>query len=129
MRRGLNPADFDKRVQILVRSRVRDPSSGELVETFVALGKPLWASMLEGRALERYTAQQKVAEVSHGWRFRFAPGLLTLTPDQHRLRYNDQEFEIHGCLEIQRRQGVVVLSMARAEGLTAVGVPSAHPGT
>lgn len=129
MRRGLNPADFDKRVQVLVRSRVRDPSSGELVETFVALGKPLWAAMVEGRALERYTAQQKVAEVSHGWRLRWSPGLLTLTPDQHRLRYNDQEFEVHGCVEIQRRQGVVVLTMARTEGLTALGVPSDHPGT
>ena len=44
---------------------------------------------------------------------------VTLTPDEHRLRYNAQEFEVHGVLEIQRRQGVVVLSMARGEGLTA----------
>lgn len=128
MRKGLNPADFDKRVQVLKRTRTRDPSSGELVEAWVPLGAPLWSQMLEGRALERYASQQMVAEVSHGWRLRFAPGLLTLTPDQHRLRYNAQEFEIQGVLEIQRRQGVVVMTTARAEGLTAQGKPSAHPG-
>lgn len=129
MRKGLNPAAFDKRIQLLRRGRVRDPSSGELVEAFAPLGRPLWAELVEGRALERYASQQKIAEVSHGWRLRWAPGLLTLTPDEHRLRYNAQEFEIHGVLEIQRRQGVVVLSMARAEGLTAQGLPSIHPGT
>lgn len=129
MRKGLNPAEFDKRVQVLKRTRTRDPSSGEIVEGWAALGKPLWAAMDQGRALERYVSQQKVAEVSHGWRFRFAPGLLTLTPDEHRLRWNAQEFEVHGVLEIQRRQGVIVLSMARGEGLTAQGKPSTNPGS
>lgn len=129
MRKGRNIAEYDKRVQVLKRTRTRDPSSGELVESWSPLGKPLWAAMDEGRALERYVAQQKVGEVSHGFRFGFAPGLMTLTNDEHRLRYNAQEFEIHGVIEIQRRQGVVVLAMARTEGLTAQGKPSAHPGT
>lgn len=129
MRKGRNIAEYDKRVQVLKRTRTRDPSSGELVEAWVPLGGLLWAALDEGRALERYASQQKIAEVSHGFRLGFAPALLALTPDEHRIRYNAQEFEIHGVLEIQRRQGVVVLAMARTEGLTAQGKPSTHPGT
>ncbi len=128
MRRGRNIAEFDKRVQVLKRTRTRDARTGELVETWSKLGGEIWAAMHDGKSLERYVSQQKVAEVSHGWRFSYAAALLALTPDEHRLRYNAQEFDIHGVLEIQRRQGVMVLAMARGEGLTALDVPSNNPG-
>lgn len=113
---------LDKKVQVQRRTKVRDPASGELVETWANLGLPLWAEKLEGRPLERYAAQQKIAEISTGWRLRWAPALITLTPDDHRLVYGSQTFDIKGLVEIQRRQGVVVLAMARGEGLTALGV-------
>lgn len=111
---------LDKLVTLDKRTRTRDPASGELVDTWSPLGEQ-WAEMLDGRAVERYGAAQKLAEVSVGFRLRWSPALLVLTPDEHRLRWEGFVYDVKGVVEIQRRQGVAVLCEARAEGLTAVG--------
>lgn len=112
---------LDKLVRIERRSRTRDPGSGELVETWAPLGPSISAELIEGRPLERYAASQKIAEITAGWRMRYAPALLTLTPDLHRITYGALVYDVKGATEIQRRQGVVVLCAARTEGLTALG--------
>jgi head-tail adaptor len=120
---------LDKRVTIQRRTRTRDPASGELVDGWSDYARNIAAQKLEGRVLERYAGQQLLAVANVGFRLRYFPGLLTLTPDEHRLMYGRQEFLIHGVDEIQRRQGVVVYCSARAEGVTALGQPSVAPGT
>lgn len=112
---------LDKLIVIRRRTRTRDPASGELVETWAPLGPAISAELVEGKALERYASQQKIAEVSVAFRLRWAPGLLTLTPDEHRISYGQFDYDVKGLVEIQRREGVVALCGARAEGLTAVG--------
>lgn len=111
----------DKYVSVLKRTRVRDERSGELIETYASIGEA-WAQLVDGRGLERYASAQMIAEATCGFRFDWAPALLTLTPDEHRVRMGELEFEILGTAEIQRRQGVMVLCIARAEGLTAEGL-------
>lgn len=117
MRAGL----LDKRVTIQKRTRTRDTSTGELVDSWSDFARNVAAQKLEGKAAERYLSSQLAAEVTVAFRLRWAAGLLSLTPDGHRLVYNEQEFMIHGVVEIQRRQGVVVACMARGEGLNALG--------
>lgn len=122
----MKSAALDKRVTILQRARVRDPASGELVDGWAALPPgEIWAQMLDVRATERYVASQEIAEVSAAFRLRWSPALLTLTPDQYRLTWNAFTYNIRGVVEIQRRQGVVVLCSARAEGRTATGAARA----
>ena len=120
----MKAAALDKRVGIDKRTRTRDASTGELVDSWTpstAAPNGLWAQMLDVRATERYAASQEIAEVSAAYRLRWSPALLTLTPDEHRLTWNGFEFNIRGVVEIQRRQGVVVLCSARSEGRTARG--------
>lgn len=116
--------NLDKLVTLQKRTRTRDPASGELVDAWTSLGDQ-WAEMLEGRALERYAAAQKVAEITVGFRLRWAPALLVLTPDEHRIAWNGFVYDIKGLVEIQRRQGVAALCAARTEGLTATGTEPA----
>lgn len=122
----MKAAALDKRVTILQRARVRDTATGELVDGWAAMPPgELWAQMLDVRATERYVASQEIAEVTAAFRLRWSPGLLTLTPDQYRLTWNAFTYNIRGVVEIQRRQGVVVLCSARAEGRTADGTARA----
>lgn len=122
----MRSALLDKRVHIEKRTRTRDPGTGELVDSWASMGE-VWAEMMEGRVLERYTSAQKVAEIDVGYRMRYAPALLTLTPDEHRLRRGDLIYDIKGVVEIQRRRGVIAMCAARTEGLTAQGVPPEAP--
>lgn len=117
MRRGA----LDKFVTIDKRTLVRDERSGELVETWAALGSA-WAQLVNGKALERYVSAQQLAEVECGFRMDFAPALLTLTPDGHRVTMGELAWDIKGVVEIQRRRGVLVLCIAPAAGLTAEGL-------
>lgn len=112
--------NLDRRIGILVRERARDASTGELVETWNLLGE-VWAEKLTERGLQRYVAERLVNEVETGWQMRWDPGLLDLTPDGHRVTENSFEFTIISQAEIGRRQGIVILAKARAEGLTADG--------
>lgn len=124
----MKAAALDKRVGIEVRARSRDASTGELVDSWATsplAPQGLWAQMLDVRSTERYAASQEIAEVSAAYRLRWSPALLTLTPDEHRLTWNGFTFNIRGVVEIQRRQGVVVLCSGRAEGRTARGLAPA----
>jgi head-tail adaptor len=111
---------FDKRLTVQRRTQVRDPGSGELVEVWARLGD-VWAEMVDDRAIERYAAAQKIAEISTAWRMRWSPALVTLTPDEHRIVYGALTYDVKGCIEIQRRQGVIAFCVARTEGSTAQG--------
>ncbi len=111
---------LDKRVTIHKRTLTRDPASGELVETWPILGT-VWAEMVPDNVLERYAASQKIAEITTAWRMRWAPALLVLTPDEHRIVYGLLEYDVKGCIEIQRREGVMAFCRARTEGKTAQG--------
>lgn len=113
---------LDKLVTIQHRTQTRDQSTGELVDTWTTLGDQ-WAQKMEGAPLERYAAQQKIAEISTGFRMRYSPALLILTPDEHRLMIGEMIYDVKGVVEIQRREGVMVFTEARTEGLTAIGQP------
>ena len=118
---------LDRIIWIDRRARVRDAASGELVPGWEALGK-VRAMKVEGAALaravgERWASDQRVSESDLAFRCRWNPALVNLTPDQHRIRYNQLECEILGMIEIGRREGVLVLCVARQEGLTAEGKP------
>lgn len=112
---------LDKRVTLWKRSRTRDPSSGELVAGWTRMGD-VWARAMPPTVLERHMSQQQVAEVTNGYEMRWAPALITLTPDEHRLSYGLLVYDIVGVGEIGRREGVSALCRARPEGLTAQGL-------
>lgn len=111
---------LDRRIGIDKRVRTRDAATGELVESWVRLGE-IWAEKLTERGIQRYAAQQLLNEVETGWQMRFDPGLLDLTPDEHRLVENEHHFTVVQIVEVQRRQGIAVLAKARAEALTVDG--------
>lgn len=112
---------LDRRLTLWKRERVRDPKSGELVDGWTRMGD-LWARSMPASVLERHASQQKLAEVSQGYEMRWAPALITLTPDEHRVSYGHLVYDIVGVMEIGRREGVSAFCRARAEGLTAQGL-------
>lgn len=110
MRAGL----LNRRVNLEVKSVVRD-TLGQAIETWSVL-RTLWAQRMEGsRVAERFAANQTYASVTTIFRTGYFPALTTIKPDTHRLVFGGRTYDIHGALELGRKEGVELLCSARGE--------------
>lgn len=115
-----DPRRRDRKVLVEKRAAPTLAGNGEPVVTWApaftdADGNAvhLWAEKLEGRALERFAAAQRIAQTATVFSFAWAPA-NTIDPATHRLKYDGRSFEVTGSVEQGRRQGVAVMCEAIA---------------
>lgn len=104
---------LDRRVTVQEKVVTQSPAGGE-IEVWSDL-YALWMGKRDVRAAERFAAQQVVAEIDTVFTARFAPALLDIRPDTHRLVYRGRVYNIHGLTELGRRDGVEIACSARGE--------------
>jgi len=110
MRAGL----LDRRVNLEAKTVTRD-ALGQPVETWSVV-RTLWAQRVEGsKVAERFGANQTYAMVTTIFRVGYFPALTTVTVDTHRLVFNGKTYNIHGVVELGRKDGVELLCSARGE--------------
>ncbi len=115
-----DPRRRDRRVSVEKVSGTGDESNGEAIKTWepawkdeAGNGIDLWAEKLEGRALERFTAQQQIALTSAVFVFAWAPA-NEIDPATHRLKFDGRTYEVTGSVEQGRRQTLAVMATAVA---------------
>lgn len=86
-------------------------------------GIHLWAEKLEGRALERFAAQQRIATTAAVFVFAWAPA-NEIDPATYRLKFDGRTYEVTGAVEQGRRQTMAVTCEAVAN---APGGPDVRP--
>lgn len=105
---------LDRLVTLEAKTVARD-TLGQPIETWAVVRK-LHAQRVEGsRVAERFGANQTYATVTTIFRVGYFPALDTVTVDTHRLVYKGRLFNIHGAIELGRKNGVELLCSARAE--------------
>lgn len=120
---AMRSGQLDRRVTLQVRARVQD-ATGDMVEGWADLypeqpqGIP--AQKIEGKAMERYVGAQLVASADTVFRLRYWCALVDIYPDTHRVLFRTQSgavrtYQVHGAVELGRREGVALACSARAE--------------
>ena len=118
---------LDTRVRI-ERAQQKRSHKGEVLTDGWALVTTVWAGERNTAAVERYAAQQLVAETDSAFEMRSWPGPVVFGPEE-RFRLNvgakadgsgGTPYNVLGILKMPKRgQGVMVLCRARAETTTA----------
>lgn len=85
-------------------------SFGEPIETWATL-VTVWSEMIPVRGQERYAAMQEIAEIDTVFKVRFRTGITPLD----RISYDSRIYDITHVLEIGRREGLELMTKARAE--------------
>lgn len=116
----MNARGRDRRVLIEKKGAAAQGSDGEPSAPWVpaftgADGKALelWAAKLEGRALEKFAAQQRIAQTAAVFSLAWAPA-NTIDPATHRLTYDGRRYDITGVVEQGRREGIALMCEAVA---------------
>lgn len=116
----MNARKRDRRVLIEKKGDPSQTTNGEVSRAWAPafvdeVGQPvyLWAEKLEGRALERFAAQQRIAQTAAVFMLGWAPA-NTIDPATHRLTYDGRRFEITGAVEQGRREAVALMCEAVA---------------
>lgn len=103
---------LDRRVTLQRRTVTRG-STGQEVETW-ADERRIWMSKRDVKASERFTGDQLVAEVDTIFTAR-ALAVSDVSPETHRLVYDDRIFELKGLREIGRRGWQELFALRRGE--------------
>lgn len=104
---------LDRRIVIEVRSATKN-GVGEEVITWTTL-VTIWAERVPQSVTQKFNTQQLYAEVDTIFRTRWFPQGHLLDPLDHRVKYRDRVYDIHGTHEIGRRDGVMILTKARLD--------------
>lgn len=126
----LDPRRRDRRVLVEKVIGTGTATNGEPIKTW----GPAWADAegaaihlsaekLEGRALERFAAQQRIATTAAVFVLAWAPA-NEIDPATYRLKFDGRTYEITGNIELGRRQGSAVTCEAVAN---APGGPDVRP--
>ena len=103
------------RIQIEQRSNTQDPDYGSQLDTWSAV-KSLWAYVEPLDAKEVFNTQNWTSVVNHMITIRYdALFADTRNAAAYRATYNGRAFNIHGVINIDERNRVMVL--AASEGL------------
>ena len=110
----MRAGSLDRRINLEAKTVARD-GLGQPKETWSVVRR-LWAQRVEGsKVAERYGANQTYAMVTTVFRVGYFPALTTVTVDTHRIVYNGKVYNIHGVVELGRKEGVELLCSARGE--------------
>lgn len=126
---------LDTRVRI-ERAEQKRSRKGEVLTEGWVLVTTVWAGERNTAAVERYAAQQVVAETDSAFEMRSWPGPVVFGPEE-RFRLNvgakkdgtgGTPYNVRGIVKMPKRgQGVMVLCRARAETTTATLPPEGPP--
>jgi len=103
---------LDRRITIERAANVVN-AFNEQVATWTAL-QSVRATVYPISDGERWRAGEVGATVTHRFRVRWTSILAAVTP-KDRINYNGQIFDISGCKEIGRHEGIEFTASARAE--------------
>lgn len=108
---------YDREVMVQLKTATRGAAGGE--EFDWANVRNIWMQKRDVRANERIAANQKMAEVDTVFRARWSPLMddMEFRPDTHRLVYDGRAYEVHGTIEVGRRDSVDIMCAARAEAV------------
>lgn len=104
---------LDRRVRIEQLSTTKN-GVGEEIQTWSELST-IWAERSPQGVVQKFNTQQQYAEVDAVFKTRWYPWSDTLDPIKHRLKYRDRIYDIQGTEEIGRRDGLMILTKARAD--------------
>lgn len=107
----MNAGSLDRRITVQAATFVASATSGEKVATWAdAFGA--WAGVTPVRADEGFTEDQRRAEAVKQFRIRYRSGL---SPKTHRVVFEARTYDIHSITEVERREGLDIVGLARAE--------------
>ncbi len=117
---------LDRRIQIEQAAPGRDPQTRAATLLWppdggrIVAGEPVSAEPLDPRGSETYGAQQRVAEISIGWRVRWQDAIADVAPkDIFRVVYEGRAYDIldgpREDLRERRRGYLLIFGRARAE--------------
>lgn len=104
---------LDRRVTIEQLTETQN-GVGETIKTWSTLAT-LWAERVPQGVVQKYNTQQQYAEVTAVFRIRWFPHASAISPELHRVVYRDRVYDVHGTEEIGRRDGLMILTAARAD--------------
>lgn len=104
---------LDRRITVQELTRTVSPS-GAQIETW-ATAYEMSAEREPQSAVERFAADQTLAEVDTVFRTRYYPNLSRLDPKLYRVVYNDTAYNILGVLEIGRKEGLQIVCKSRGD--------------
>lgn len=102
---------LDRRITIEELTESRD-SVGGVVSTWDPRCL-IWAQKVPITAREKFAPQQLAADADTRFRIRYPN--FTVSPKRHRVKDGVQTYDIRGVLEVGRREGLDLLTLARAE--------------
>ena len=118
----LNAGDLDRRIVIQRPTETRSAPLFEPIQTFATYAT-VWASKRPATAKEIIKAREMGAEIDTVFEVRFSND-VRLTDPTFRVVHDGITHEIKGVMEIGRREGLMLLCVARNEG----GLPAfAYP--
>lgn len=104
---------LDRRVTIERATTVQDAGSGQEVPTWHAF-PPVSASWRRASARETLASAEVAAAVSDVFEIRWTPNLADLNA-KDRLIYDGRTYDIVEATEINRREGIRIAAIARAD--------------
>jgi SPP1 family predicted phage head-tail adaptor len=99
---------LDRRVTLQTRVHTRNTQHEEIVG-YSDLGE-VWAEKADLRGREYFAAQQTKSETSTRWRIRYRSDFASI----HRIVYGGTAYDVNGCSEIGRREGLELATTATA---------------
>ena len=110
----MRAGQLDRRINVETKTATRD-GLGQPIETW-SVWRTLWANRAEGsKVAERFGANQTYAMVTTVFRVGYFPALTTIDVKDYRVVFNGRIYNIHGVVEIGRKNGVELLCSARGE--------------
>lgn len=103
---------LDRRITIQGKS-ITQSDSGDEVVTWGDVAT-VWAEKIEIDGVERFTVKQIVGHAVKTFRFRWSSTVAAIT-SEHRLVFDDRDYDITDVREIGRREGLEVDCYAPSE--------------
>ena len=103
---------LDRRITIQGKS-ITQSDSGDEVVTWGNVAT-VWAEKIEIDGAERFAAKQIVGHAVRTFRFRWSDIVAVITTE-HRLVFDDREYDITDVREVGRREGIEVDCYAPSE--------------
>lgn len=109
----------DKRVQI-EQGTPGVGSSGRPIVTWTSLGSPVFMSQVDTLGDERFAASQETAWGQAQWVMAYQANMdpeLVDVPGRRRLRYQGRTYDIQAASLLERRKGIVLITLAKVDAV------------
>jgi len=112
---GLAAGKLDRRITLQRFTFTTDAGSGEQVKTWATLGPDkLWASRRRASANETLASAELAGAISDVFEIRYGSAWSDVNP-KDRLVFEGRTYEIVAAEEIDRRVGIRIAAVARAD--------------